>query len=186
MALDNEIDFVFLLLIVSIMNIIFIRWKKLFPFILIWWWNQLLQWVLFGCHKPHMIVNVLLPFNGQRPGMLSILQFDGHSHLAENSRILNARRVPVELHCYKWLNYNRIPFTKYSKRFQKALTLRLRHKLLWFVLYYLYHILSARSYKLCLYTINTNWRFSFDSLSVHKPNKSSLCFYEVPNKWEIA
>lgn len=170
------------------MNIIFIRWKKLFPFILIWWWNQLLQWVPFGCHKPHMTANMLLPFNGQRPGMLSILQFDGHSHLAENSRILNARRIPVKLHCYKWLNYNRIPFTKYSKRFQKALTLRLRHKLLWFVLYYLYHILSALgwmhfnnikqwSYKLCLYTINTNWRFSFYSLSVHKPNLSLPCVF---------
>lgn len=73
MALDNEIrdNFSFCLTTVSIMNVKFIRKKKLLPFILIEWWNQAPRWAPFGCQEPHMTETVLLSFNGERPRMLS-------------------------------------------------------------------------------------------------------------------
>lgn len=131
MALDNEIrdNFSFCLTIVSIMNVKFIRKKKLLPFILIEWWNQAPRWAPFGCQEPHMTETVLLSLNGERPRMLSMLQFEGQSHLTENSPVLNSKRAPVELHWYNWLNYNRIPFVEYLlyiKSLQNALRLRLK------------------------------------------------------------
>ena len=94
MALDNEIrdNFSFCLTIVSIMNVRFIRKKKLLPFILIEWCNQAPRWAPFGCQEPHMTERVLLSFNGERPRMLSILQSEGQSHLTENSPVLNSKR----------------------------------------------------------------------------------------------
>lgn len=56
---------------------------------------------------------VIPSFNGQRPATVNILQLEGQSHLTENSPALNSRGAPVEQHCYKSLNYNRISFTEY-------------------------------------------------------------------------
>lgn len=43
---------------------------------------------------------VLLSLSGERPGMLSILLFEGQSHLTENSFILNFQGALTELHWY--------------------------------------------------------------------------------------
>ena len=43
---------------------------------------------------------VLLSLSGERPGMLSILLFEGQSHLTENSLILNLQGALIELHWY--------------------------------------------------------------------------------------
>lgn len=42
----------------------------------------------FGCHEPYVTKSVLLSSNKQRPKILSILQFEGQSHLTENSPVL--------------------------------------------------------------------------------------------------
>lgn len=61
-------------------------------------WNQLRRQVPFGCHESHVTEKVLLSFNGQGPGMVSVLQFEGQPHVTVNSPVLNSRGAPIELH----------------------------------------------------------------------------------------
>lgn len=63
MSMNNEIgNFSFCLTTVSIMNVKFIKRKKLLPFILTGWCNQSPKWAPFGCQEIH--IWVLLSLTG--------------------------------------------------------------------------------------------------------------------------
>lgn len=114
---------------------------------------------------------MLLLFNGQRPGMVSILQLEGCDSEQPCPKLQEA---PIELHCYKWLNYNRISFTEYllcTKCFQKALKQRLRHKN--FYLYYTVHIWT--------YLLKPCQRTIIQGVSIHHQHQLMILIHSTIN-----